>query len=81
MGRALCETQHLATGIVGSRKELDPTYGLALRNALADEAIRKRIVDDGATPRPDPPEDYAAAIEQDRALWGGIVKKLGLRVE
>ena len=33
------------------------------------------------TPRPDSPEDYAAAIEQDRVLWGGIVKKLGLRVE
>jgi tripartite-type tricarboxylate transporter receptor subunit TctC len=52
-----------------------------VRNALADEAIRKRIVDDGATSRPDSPDDYAAAIEQDRVLWGGIVKKLGLRVE
>jgi hypothetical protein len=29
----------------------------------------------------DSPEDYAAAIEQDRVLWGGIVRKLGLRVE
>ncbi len=52
-----------------------------LRNALADETIRKRIVDDGATPRPDSPEDYAAEIARDRVLWGGIVKKLGLRVE
>jgi len=35
----------------------------------------------GATPRPDSPEDYAAEIARDRVLWGGIVRKLGLRVE
>lgn len=52
-----------------------------LRAALADEAIQKRILDDGATPQPDSPEDYAAAIASDQKTWGGIVKKLGLRVD
>jgi len=65
----------------GTPRPIIERLNAELRNALADEAIRKRIVDDGATPRPDSPEDYAAAIEQDRALWGGIVRKLGLRVE
>jgi tripartite-type tricarboxylate transporter receptor subunit TctC len=65
----------------GTPRPIIERLNAELRNALADEAIRKRIVDDGATPRPDSPEDYAAEIERDRALWGGIVKKLGLRVE
>ena len=65
----------------GTPRPIIERLNAELRNALADETIRKRIVDDGATPRPDSPEDYAAAIEQDRALWGGIVRKLGLRVE
>jgi tripartite-type tricarboxylate transporter receptor subunit TctC len=65
----------------GTPRPIIERLNAELRNALADEAIRKRIVDDGATPRPDSPEDYAAAIEQDRVLWGGIVRKLGLRVE
>jgi tripartite-type tricarboxylate transporter receptor subunit TctC len=52
-----------------------------LRAALADESIRKRIIDDGAMPLPDSPEDYAAAIVEDQKTWGGIVRKLGLKVE
>ena len=65
----------------GTPRPIIERLNAELRNALADETIRKRIVDDGATPRPDSPEDYAAAIDQDRTLWGGIVRKLGLRVE
>jgi tripartite-type tricarboxylate transporter receptor subunit TctC len=52
-----------------------------LRAALADASIQKRIVEDGATPRPDSPEDYAAAIAEDQKTWGGIVRKLGLKVD
>jgi tripartite-type tricarboxylate transporter receptor subunit TctC len=52
-----------------------------LRAALADETIQKRILEDGATPAPDSPEDYGAAIANDQKTWGGIVKKLGLRVD
>jgi tripartite-type tricarboxylate transporter receptor subunit TctC len=65
----------------GTPRPIIERLNAELRSALADEAIRKRILDDGAVPRPDSPEDYAAAIEQDRTLWGGIVRKLGLRVE
>jgi len=65
----------------GTPRPIIDRLNAELRNALADETIRKRIVDDGATPQPDSPEDYAAEIERDRTLWGGIVRKLGLRVE
>ena len=52
-----------------------------MRAALESEDVRKRIIADGATPRPGTPEDYGAAIANDQKTWGGIVKKLGLRVE
>ena len=65
----------------GTPRPIIDRLNAELRNALADETIRKRIVDDGATPQPDSPEDYAAEIERDRTLWDGIVRKLGLRVE
>ena len=52
-----------------------------LRATLSDESVRKRMLDDGLTPRPDSPEDYAAANAADKKLWGGIVRKLGLKVE
>ena len=52
-----------------------------LRAALAEDAVRQRILDDGALARSDSPEDYGASIAKDQETWGGIVKKLGLRVE
>ena len=52
-----------------------------MRTALEAEDVRKRIIADGATPRPSTPEEYGAQIASDQATWGGIVKKLGLRVE
>jgi tripartite-type tricarboxylate transporter receptor subunit TctC len=52
-----------------------------LRAALVDEGVRKRMLDDGLMPQPDTPEDYAAANAVDKKVWGGIVRKLGLKVE
>lgn len=52
-----------------------------LRAALADANVRKRLIDDGAAPAADSPEDYGAAIARDQQTWGAIVRKLGLRVQ
>jgi tripartite-type tricarboxylate transporter receptor subunit TctC len=65
----------------GTPKPLVERLNRELRAALADENVKKRIIDDGATPRPDTPEEYGAAIAADQKAWGGIVRKLGLRVE
>ncbi len=65
----------------GTPRPLIERLNRELRAALADENVKKRILDDGATPRPDTPEEYAAAIAADQKAWGGIVRKLGLRVE
>jgi tripartite-type tricarboxylate transporter receptor subunit TctC len=52
-----------------------------LRAALKDESVRKRMLDDGLIPQPDTPEEYAAANAEDQKLWGGTVRKLGLKVD
>jgi tripartite-type tricarboxylate transporter receptor subunit TctC len=53
----------------------------ALRAALADEEIRKRIIDDGGDPMPSTPDEHAADIDHEETKWGGLVRKLGLKAE
>jgi tripartite-type tricarboxylate transporter receptor subunit TctC len=65
----------------GTPRPIIERLNRALRAALADETLRKRLVEDGAVPAPDTPDEYGRAIAQDRQAWGAIVRKLGLRVE
>ena len=65
----------------GTPKPIVERLNKELRAALAVERVRQRIIDDGAVARPDSPEEYGVAIATDQKTWGGIVKKLGLRVE
>jgi len=39
------------------------------------------LATEGAEAVPGTPEAYAADIDADEKKWGGLVKKLGLRVE
>ena len=52
-----------------------------LNAALASEEVKNRLATEGAEALPGTPEAYGADIEQDEKKWGGLVKKLGLRVE
>jgi tripartite-type tricarboxylate transporter receptor subunit TctC len=52
-----------------------------LNAALASDDVRKRLVTEGAEALPGSPEDYAADIDGDEKKWGGLVKKLGLKIE
>ena len=65
----------------GTPKPIVARLNQELRSALRNEAIRKRMIDDGMAPQPDTPEEYAASIASDRVVWGGIVKKLGLKAD
>lgn len=49
--------------------------------ALASEDVQRRLATEGAEALPGSPEAYAADIEKDEKKWGGLVKKLGLKVE
>ena len=49
--------------------------------ALGAEDLRARLEADGATPRPDTPQDYAAEIDREETRWGAVVRKLNLKIE
>jgi tripartite-type tricarboxylate transporter receptor subunit TctC len=52
-----------------------------LNAALAMEDVKNRLATEGAESLPGTPEAYAADIDKEEKKWGGLVKKLGLKVE
>ena len=52
-----------------------------LNAALATADVKARLTTEGAEPLPGTPEAYAADVAGDEKKWGGLVKKLGLKVE
>ena len=50
----------------------------ALNEALADEAVIKRIRHEGAEPSPTTPQQYAADIDAEETRWSAVVKDLGI---
>ena len=51
----------------------------ALNAALADDAVRKRIVNEGAEPEPGPPERQAAVIDHEDIKWSAVIHAAGLQ--
>jgi tripartite-type tricarboxylate transporter receptor subunit TctC len=52
-----------------------------LRAILANDEMKKRLIDDGADPTPSTPEEYAANIAREEGKWAALVQKLGLKIE
>jgi len=52
-----------------------------LNAALSTEEVKNRLATEGAESLPGTPEAYAADIAKEEKKWGGLVKKLGLKVE
>jgi tripartite-type tricarboxylate transporter receptor subunit TctC len=52
-----------------------------LNAALATEDVKERLATEGAEALPGTPEAYAADVAADEKMWGGLVRKLGLKVE
>src|SRR6187549_3578057 len=52
-----------------------------LNAALAAEDVKTRLATEGAEALPGTPEAYAADIAAEETKYGGLVKKLGLKVE
>ena len=52
-----------------------------LNAALTSEDVKIRLATEGAEAFPGTPEAYAADIDRDEKKWGGLVKRLGLKIE
>jgi tripartite-type tricarboxylate transporter receptor subunit TctC len=53
----------------------------ALREALADGDLQKRLATEGAEPLPSTPEDYAADIDREEIKWSKIIRDAGVKAE
>jgi tripartite-type tricarboxylate transporter receptor subunit TctC len=53
----------------------------AIVKALNDPAVKQRIAEQGATPNPETPEQFAAFIAQETAKWAEVVKASGASVD
>jgi tripartite-type tricarboxylate transporter receptor subunit TctC len=52
-----------------------------LRQALTADDVRQRLATDGAEVLPSSPEEYAADIDREEAIWSKVVNTLGLKGE
>ena len=52
-----------------------------LNAALASDDVKSRLATEGAEALPGTSEAYAADIDKEEKKWGGLVKRLGLKVE
>ncbi|MEA2936594.1 MAG: hypothetical protein QOC56_98 [Alphaproteobacteria bacterium] len=65
----------------GTPRPIVERLNAALREALADEALRQRLATEGAEALASTPEDYAADIDQEEIKWSKIVRESGARGE
>ena len=50
-----------------------------LRAALASEDVKKRLATEGAVPKPNTPDEYAAQIDQEEIKWAKLIKEIGIK--
>ena len=53
----------------------------ALNAVLMTDEVRQRLALEGAEPQPTTPEDYAAIIDREVAMWSELVKAAGIKPE
>ena len=65
----------------GTPKDIVDRLNAELRKMVDTEDVRKRIHAEGGDPMTSTPAEYAADIDKEERKWGGLVKKLGLKVD
>jgi len=65
----------------GTPKEIVDTLSAELRKLVETDDVKQRIHFEGGDPMTSTPAEYAADIDQEEAKWGGLVRKLNLKVE
>jgi tripartite-type tricarboxylate transporter receptor subunit TctC len=53
----------------------------ALRGALADPDVQKRLHQEGAEPMPTTPEEHAAVIDREETKWSALIRASGIKAE
>ncbi|MFL6796644.1 MAG: Bug family tripartite tricarboxylate transporter substrate binding protein [Xanthobacteraceae bacterium] len=66
---------------VGTPRAVIDKLNAALRVLVESEAVKERIHAEGGDPLASTPEEYAKDIDTEETKWGGLVRKLNLKVE
>jgi tripartite-type tricarboxylate transporter receptor subunit TctC len=65
----------------GTPKPIVDKINAAMRAAIANPEVQKRIAADGAEAVSSTPAEYAAIVDRDMTRWAALIKKLKLKVE
>ena len=65
----------------GTPKEIVDRLSEEVRKLVDAPEVQKQIHNEGGDPMTSTPAEYAADIDKEETKWGGLVKKLGLKVE
>jgi tripartite-type tricarboxylate transporter receptor subunit TctC len=65
----------------GTPKEIVERLSAELRKLVDTDDVQQRIHAEGGDPMTSTPAEYAADIDKEETKWGGLVHKLGLKVE
>ena len=65
----------------GTPKEIVDRLSEEVRKLVDTPEVQKQIHNEGGDPMTSTPAEYAADIDREETKWGGLVKKLGLKVE
>ena len=65
----------------GTPKEIVDKLSAELRKLADDKDVQQRIHMEGGDPLTSTPEEYATDIASEEKKWGGLVRKLGLKVD
>jgi len=65
----------------GTPKPIVDKLNKALRDALAMDEVKKRIVFEGGEPEPMTPEQHAALIDREETKWSAVIKAAGIQPE
>jgi tripartite-type tricarboxylate transporter receptor subunit TctC len=65
----------------GTPKEIVDRLSAEVRKLVDNPDVQKQIHNEGGDPLTSTAAEYAADIDKEERKWGGLVKKLGLKVE
>jgi tripartite-type tricarboxylate transporter receptor subunit TctC len=65
----------------GTPKEIVDKLSAELRKLVDTDEVKQRIHAEGGDPMISTPAEYAADIDKEETKWGGLVRKLNLKVE
>ena len=63
----------------GTPKPIVDKLNNALNDALAEDDVRKRIINEGGEPEPGPPERQASVIDHEDTKWAAVIVAAGLQ--